>query len=771
MKCYKHLILVTLWLFLLPALLNGQRTDYDAFPQLNANTIHMELNLQVQEQPLLMRGEVLYTLRLMRQGVDRLALDAIRMDIERVEWNGNEAGFRIEDDKLYVELPENESTSRDHRLRIRYRAEPEFGVHLSESGSIWSSTLPGSVRHWLPVMDHPRNRFTTDVSLIFSTEKSGVFSGVPGEETAESLELKKAQFYSDSEIPASSLTFAVGRFKQQQASSGRHRIDLYYEEGTLDEEGAERLLETAREVLSRSAELFRSTYHSRTLSLVILSDDRWELKPYGAGMVFGYHQLPELPLQIASGVAGQWAGIQLQEERWEESQAIRMLQAWLMNRYQELLPQSHNQEDGNWLVSRESVYYPYTPQSLRSWRHWIGEEENASYRRLFQQRIGSLLSDLPSVITWYDFALWAYRQTGLSMIDPPEPVQPYIEVQSDPARYRVRFDVGEEGRLRLYFEAEGNPIDELVTVTAEEVTRQERRVREITFTGSSDEVVINVSPSVENLLLRVDGDQNVSLVPDKPFEFWFHQLRNEEAPDRRIEAAVALRQFYENPDLQLALLDILGHETEPAVQAEMLRTLAAVTAGATGTDQLFRQRFSRNQDPVLQESIVEAYGNYPENETIISQLRTLILNPTHPAVQRQATRSLARVADEDRFRSMSSALLDDEAARPVVPILLRELAERDMQEAIRLASPFLGAQYPFHLREEILDFLLEEDRSSSRWDERSVRLLYDRDPRIRFKALEGLEFLPSARQQELIEERQFEEYDDRVIRLLQQRIR
>lgn len=759
------LFLALLYLLALPDMLSAQRLDYDEFPQMNADYIHMELRMEVEEEPLLVRGEVLYTLQLLRDGIEEIRLDAIRMDIESVEWNGEPVEFRIEDDRLHIELTGNDRSARDHRLGIRYVAEPTFGVHVSESGVIWSSTLPTSVRHWLPVSDHPRNRFTTDVTLLIPTGREGIFSGVPGEESAESVDLKRAQFYSDSEIPASSLAFAVGGFDRRQISSGRHRIDLYSEEGVLGEEEAVSLLESSRDLLNSSAELFRSAYYSRTLSLVVLQDDRWEQKSYGAGVVFGYSRLPNLNNQVASGIIGQWIGVQLQEERWKDASAVLLLQSLVMNHLNLERTDREELSDGMKTPPRESLYHVFSLEARENWLDFIQAEPGVFYRSYFQENSGSLLSELPEVTNWYDFASWVYEESGIPMMNSPKVSAPETE-QQEPSvsRYRVTYNLNEEeGTLELYFHTESSPVEDLVTVTAVEVTREGRRERELTFTGASDQIVIQESQNLENLILRVEGREDLTLIVEKPFRFWIHQLRSEEDPGLRVEAATALGEFEENPDLQLALLDILDQETDSQVQAEMVRSLASITSGASGTEQLFRQRYSNDLETDLQLALLEAYGNYTGSESVIGQLRSTILNASGRTVQIQAVRSLARVTEPERFVEMASGLFERESVYPAVSSILEELSEIDPEHGVEAASRFVKSGYPFYLRSEALDYLMEQDSSAENWQNRVEQLSADRDPRIRCKVLEGLQYLTDNQREMMAEERLIEEYDERVL--------
>ncbi len=766
MKKFSSLLL---FLALLPAsAIYGQSIDFEEFPELVANYSHLQLELQVTDGPEI-RGDAVYQLTLLRDDIDSLKLDAVRMDIELVEWDGEPLEYRMRDNEMIVLLPGDAEEGADHTLRIQYRANPSFGVFEDHNGNIWSSGLPGTVRHWLPGMDHPRNSLTTDIAMIFPGGINAVITGVPGEASAESVDLQRLRFHTESDIPLSSLRFAIGNFDRTQTTVGRHQIYLHSERGLLSDEQKANLLDDAFIAFRHAERTLGTSYPSRVLHLVVLDDDNWETKNYGAGVVFGFKGLQNLPDQIAFGVTGQWLGVQLREEQWADASALMLMQAWLHSQSDELkaLKQKRTVRPE---FRFDGIYNQFSIEQRIAWNTFIEKSEAEKFRRVLHVTAPDLINDLPEVINWYDFASVLYQKTGWNLMEIPAPEMPEREEEVSVPVYRVVFDHDEaESRVRLRFSAENESVDELVTVIAEEFTRNDKRSREITFTGSSDEVVLNVNRAIENLKLTVEEDDRVKLKPEKPFMFWVYQLQHDEDPESRADAARNLTRFADNPDLQLALLDIIDVEDNPGVYAEAIRTLAAVTNGASGTDQLFRQRFSTDRDPEIQEAIVEALGNYQNNDTVISQLRNIILNPGSGEVQQQAIRSLARITDADRFQSFAESLLADERVEKQAPLMLRELARADETTAVvSLAANFIEDNYPYRSRVQVLDLLLDYDRSAERWERRITRLSTDSDPRIRLRILDGLQFLSSGTRNEIIEERLYEEYDDRILRRLRQ---
>ncbi len=758
---FSSTVLVFLTLSLQVEVTFGQETDFLAFPERVADYEHLELNLEITED-LDIRGDALYTFNLLRVDSDSIRLNAVRISMETIELNGEEADFRIDDDQIIIKIPEELSVEESHQLRIQYRANPVFGVFKNRNGTIWSSGMPASVRHWLPVKDHPRNSFTTDINLIFPTGNEAVFAGERGNTEVESVDLQRVRFQSDERIPVSSLRFAIGDFVRTQSTVGDHQITLYSERDLLGDDELGELLNDARDTFQFTLETLGSEYFSRVLNLIVLDDHHWETRPYGAGTVFAYTSLGFLSEQIASGVIGQWLGVQLREEQWSDPDAILLLQAWLLE--QSGLNIELPSESPDMFV--ESIYNHFGMDSRAAWRSFFRSDDSERYKAALNNFDFSGLKEQSEVVNWYDFTTFLYNRTGRNLMEKPSPETPEMDDEDEQIPvYRVVYHHNEEEeRLRLEFIGEDATIDELVSLRVREVTFNDEREREITFTGTRDEVHLNVNRGIENLTLYAEDDQQVKLKPEKPFRFWIYQLQHDEDAEKRREAAVGLRNFTENPDLQLALLDIIDSEENEEVFAEALKTLSYVTNGASGTDQLFTQRYSGNAGRAVQLAIVEAYSDYNGNERVISQLQSILQNTAYTDVQRQAVRSLSAIADDSRFQSISESALTNEAIEPIAPFILRELARaNDADTAVSIASSFLDDRFPYRNRVEVLDLLLDYDRSSDRWVRRINHLLEDNDPRIRMRALDGLQFLDSSERNAIIDERLYEEYDDRVI--------
>lgn len=247
--------------------------------------------------------------------------------------------------------------------------------------------------------------------------------------------------------------------------------------------------------------------------------------------------------------------------------------------------------------------------------------------------------------------------------------------------------------------------------------------------------------------------------------FWIHQLRNADEPEQRIKAAEALSEVTDNPDLQLAMCDALNGETNADVYSSILYTLADLTKGASGTDQLFLERANARQEVVIQKAGAYALSYFAGNGQAISRLRSLISSTSSDEVRSQAVRSLNKITDADTFQNIVEALITREPAINSVPLMLELLAEKGRGEiSVQFSETFVSREFPISIRYQILEFMLEYDRNPNSWEERLNVLLNDPDPRIRYKALDAMEVLSDSTRNRIAENFQYGEFDNRVKR-------
>jgi HEAT repeat protein len=761
--------------FLFPAMAEAQSWDYEPYPYMPVDIHHLDAEIRITETGEI-EGDLLYRMAFLDSGIDSLVFDAPGAEIERVVVNGTNRNHQKDSGRLIIYLDEETFDREDETtLQIRYRAAPLFGLHQTARGDFFTSFLPKTTSHWLPVIDHPRVDFTTELVIIHPSGKNVFANGRVGESGVVSVDEEMTTYVSNRPITPGGLFFVLGSFERAASTIdagffdsvdedvARHfqrradpQIHLYAASGSED---AAEILTAAASAYHKLAGHTGMPFPFRDLQLILLEDDYWETRNHGSGVIYLFRNGYDIEEQIRIGLIGQWFGMVKREVTWSEGDAVNILGASVYNQL----------FDGEYATGETpDPYNVFDAGMFSRWRYYLTEHASAEYRRNLTRAAERFLSGSPKVLDWNMLANEIYNNSGQGFFDRVTPGPVEIE-EKKVYDYLVRMEWDEEeNQLEIRFEAQGDYVEELVNVTVHENTLTGDRTHELTFTGRTDTIVLNVSTGVENVRLQVDRRDDIRLREEKPFGFWVYQLQYDSDPDNRIAAAAGLAEYSDNPDLQLALRDIMRDVEHPGVYAEILRSLAVVTKGASGTDQIFIERTSGNYPDKVRIAATEALAYYQGNDQVISRLRNIINQTENADIRTAAIRSLYEVTEPLAFKNIVESIITREAVLNQVPLILKLLVQHGEREAaVRFADTFLAEGFPYRIRTEVLGLVLEHDLSEQGWENRLPALLVDRDPRIRYQSVQGLANLGSQRRTEITENRIAEEFDERVRRALQ----
>lgn len=743
--------------------LYAQGWDYEKYPPLKADIQHLNADLNVESNGEL-AGDVLYRAVVQSPRLDSLELQAAGIEILSVEIDGSETPFIIRDDKLIITPMNALERGQALDLRIQYETESRFGVHLNTRGTVWTSMLPKTTRHWLPVKDHPRERFTTELIITYPAGYEVAATGMQTSSEVVSVDKERAVFRSTQPVSPVHLSWVLGDLimvSEREVTINRDgvqnpiQVDVYSETALQDTLNIVSIVENA---LLSSSEFFGRSYPQDHLHVVILNESYGETKSYGSGLIFAYQDKADLVQQIESGVLSQWAGVMVSEEQWSDSDAIHALHAFASNRLFSFSADTLNGEE---------PYDSFSNGMFSRWRNFLLAQEANHFEEAVSITVKEIFRDDYSVLSWNDLSEMIYHNTGLTYFEGfNPPAIPYDPIEE--TRYEAVVNWNEADQtVEISFTALDNPVDELVSVRTVEKRFDGTREHTITFTGEEDRSVISVSPAIENIQLYVTTREDIDLAVEKPFMFWIDQLRNDPDPEERAEAAEALAGFTDNPDLQLALNDLLGVESHPAVYAEILRSLSKLTAGDAGMEQRFLPYLSEDRNREVRLAAIESLANFDGNERVISQLRSIAINSEDPVLKRKAIQSLSSITDAERYVEIVNSLVTRESLLNQVPMLLQNLADKGEEEAVvDIASTFTAQQFPYDVRMHALELLLQYDRSPDNWSERLLVLFNDQHPHIRMRAAEALRFLAENERETITPTLLEDSYDERVRRAI-----
>lgn len=752
--------------------LSAQSWDYKSYPPLPFEISHLDAELNISDTGSI-EGDILYLIKLRDENLDSLVLDSRDIEILATVINNETKEFYIENHKLVIPTDGDYERGDEISLRIQYRTTPDFGYYQTAKGTFFTSFLPLTTSHWLPVSDHPRVEFTSEFIFTHPAGKTVVSNGRRASMEIESVSEETTSFTSNKTLSPVDISFAMGGLEliastqngmdfQSEYSSmferrTDHHIHIFSENSDLE---ADQLIQSAVDAYGKLYENLNIGYPFRDLSIVVLDDNFWETKSYGAGIIYLHINRGDLEAQLKRALTGVWLGAHFRAEQWSDPAAIAALQGWTHNALFDL----------DYVMDKTDEPYHVFDGSLSSkWQYNFAEEHHEKFNSHFERVYNSLLSESSRVLSWADLAEEIYKDSGIPYFDKPK-LKEIARDETSGQVYRAEMSWDQDRQnITVSFNATADPVNELVTVRVKEYTLLDEKENEITFTGESDSIVLNVSENTENIELSISGRDDIRLEVQKPFEFWMHQLRNSNDSERREAAAEGLANFSDNPDLQLALQDQMRNEENPEVYAELLRTFSAVTKGATGTDQTLIDHLSSGNSDEVRLAAVEGLAYFRGNDSVISRLRSIANQTNNSEIRTAAVLSLNEVTDTERFKILSEDLITQESLLQDVPLILNLLSEKGEKEAaVQYAGTFLADGFPYSIRSEVLDLILETDQSREGWENRLPSLLEDRDPRIRIQSLNAMDRVSSSFRNEWLERRMTEEYDERVRRALNQ---
>lgn len=744
--------------------------DYEVYPSKPFRFNQLDLQLKVNPAERILEGIANYTVTSTLAGADQIKMNASQIEVSGVMVENEKTNYSLRNDTLVIELTSAAVRNQKYNVTINYTSAPTFGLHWNHNSTVWTSTLPYSVSHWLPVYDHPRTRLKTNLAISHPDTLTTFATGKRVESKTEETEdgYKTTTWKSDKSVSVTDIHFGVGEFQSTNIRYGVKNITLFTGRISPDEQTNQELLDTAYNYLQKMEARFNYEYPYSSLNIVFLEDHQWDSKPYGASVVYLYENGTNYEVQLRRGIIAQWMGVGNREVQWLDADAMMLYQTWLYD-----TGQDSNHEMSSYSDYPEpdqfSLYEKFRSKEWNKWLSFHQIEENKRFKQTLDYTLPMLLESERSIWSWDDITRFWYEETGYRWFDRFEmPKRSSV----DTVYYETNVSYQElEDKIKLVFEARDSVVTELVDVEMELIYDNRTDSRNISFSGQRDSLLVNVSSNLQNVELNAsDKYPDLNLIVDKPFGFWLHQLRNHSDEQARKKAAIGIRPFTDNPDLQLALVDALEQEEDASVKAEVLRTLSATTRGATGTYEMYTDRLSEN--PVeVSVAALEALRAYPNVDRVTQRVQRYALVSEKPDISKMALQTYRHLASPAEFQSVVKQIVNDQDnISYLIPTILNNLysppdtvTDADQKLAESLSQRFIDKEYSYSIRSKGLEALIEHDTLRKNWRERLPNLLDDPDPRIRYLAVPVLDKLSVERAEKILDNHIFEEYDLRVL--------
>ena len=190
--CFAPLALVTL------GLLTPAGASYaDTYPrQPGVDVVHYSFRLTLSDETDVIEGETSVELRVVQEGLPSLTLDLVQpkpaepakgMTVSAVTEGGAARTFEHAGDRLTIRLEPAGRAGERRTFVVRYRGIPETGLLIANNKhgerSFFSDNWPIKARHWLPTLDHPYDKATSEMLVDAPAHYQVVSNGLLVEET------------------------------------------------------------------------------------------------------------------------------------------------------------------------------------------------------------------------------------------------------------------------------------------------------------------------------------------------------------------------------------------------------------------------------------------------------------------------------------------------------------------------------------------------------------------------------------------------------------
>ena len=161
------------------------------------DVIHYVFRLELSDTNDGIRGDASVRVRFRGDGVERLRLDLVGrtasgagakgMTVREVRSESAALAFRHDGDVLWITLPEPSRKDATVEVRILYDGVPadglQVGPNLHGERAFFSDNWPHRARHWLPTVDHPYDKASTEMVVTAPAHYQVVSNGLLVEET------------------------------------------------------------------------------------------------------------------------------------------------------------------------------------------------------------------------------------------------------------------------------------------------------------------------------------------------------------------------------------------------------------------------------------------------------------------------------------------------------------------------------------------------------------------------------------------------------------
>ncbi len=205
------------FLFLVPFVCLGD--TYPKNPNIDVKHYAFSIHLSDETDEINATAEITFLFKI--SGIERIRLDLINqseqlqgkgMTVNRILALNIEMKYSHQDNVLWIDLPAPSTAGQFITLQISYHGIPASGLKIGpnkyEDRTFFSDNWPNRARNWLPTVDHPYEKATSEFIVIAPKQYQVVSNGLLLEESSQSDGMKLTHWKQS--VPISCWLYVLG---------------------------------------------------------------------------------------------------------------------------------------------------------------------------------------------------------------------------------------------------------------------------------------------------------------------------------------------------------------------------------------------------------------------------------------------------------------------------------------------------------------------------------------------------------------------------------